>query len=111
MAPASTGSARRRRRDVIKRDQGKRGVVSFFCFLFRLMVIVLQKFIDARMDLTPAKWREKIVMSTDLDGWNQISDKGGYTVHPVPAPPLFIPDKIRPSAGRTSQNLRLFSRG
>jgi len=34
----------------------------------------------------PAKCKLKIAKSTEPPEWNPIDDKGGYTVHPVPAP-------------------------
>lgn len=41
-----------------------------------------------------------------------ISARGGYTVHPVPAPPsINDPPSRRASAGGSNQNLILFNRG
>jgi len=38
------------------------------------------------MELTPARCREKIAKSTEAPAWAIFLDRGGYTVHPVPAP-------------------------
>jgi len=64
------------------------------------------------MDLAPAKCKEKIARSTDAPLWAILDDKGGYTVHPVPAPLSTIDDMISSiRAGGKSQNLILLSRG
>ena len=50
--------------------------------------------------------------STEGPLWARFEDRGGYTVHPVPAP-LSTSDDIRSrhKAGGNSQNLMLFKRG
>jgi hypothetical protein len=51
-------------------------------------------------------------MSTDGPACARFLDRGGYTVHPVPAPFSTAADEIsRISEGGRSQNLRLFNRG
>lgn len=50
--------------------------------------------------------------STEAPPWARFADKGGYTVHPVPAPfstNLLISNKER--EGGNNQNLILLSRG
>jgi hypothetical protein len=75
-------------------------------------MIVVIKLADPKIDLTPAKCKEKIPKSTDAPGCPVIEDKGGYTVHPVPAPASTIPDlNNNTNAGGRSQNLMLFIRG
>lgn len=77
-----------------------------------MLKIVTKKLIPPKIDLTPAKWRLKIAKSTELPLWNKIFLRGGYTVHPVPAPFLVnILINISISAGGNNQNLKLFNRG
>lgn len=80
--------------------------------LIRELIIVVIKLIAPNKEEIPAKCKEKITISTDLPAWNSIRDKGGYTVHPVPAP-LSIKDlnSISIIEGSKNQNLRLFIRG
>jgi hypothetical protein len=50
--------------------------------------------------------------STEGPAWARFLDKGGYTVHPVPAPFSTAAEEISSiSDGGRSQNLILFSRG
>jgi hypothetical protein len=50
--------------------------------------------------------------STDGPAWARFDDKGGYTVHPVPAPfSTAADDRSSISDGGRSQNLILLSRG
>lgn len=65
-----------------------------------------------KIDLTPAKCKEKIAKSTEPPACAILLDKGGYTVHPVPAP-LSTRDLDRSiiNAGIKNQNLILFIRG
>lgn len=77
-----------------------------------MLIIVVIKLIAPKMDDTPAKWREKIVRSTDAPAWAKFPANGGYTVHPVPAPASTIDDaKRRRNDGGRSQKLILFIRG
>jgi hypothetical protein len=65
-----------------------------------------------RMELAPAKCRLKMERSTDAPAWAIIDDRGGYTVHPVPAPLSTIPPvNRRIKDGGNNQNLMLFIRG
>jgi len=74
--------------------------------------IVLIKFIAPRMDDTPAKCKEKIAQSTEGPEWAIFPLRGGYTVHPVPAPDSITPlNRSRVKAGTKNQNLILFNRG
>lgn len=112
MAPAKTGRERRRRIAVIITDHTNRGTRSIRMPLDRILIVVVMKFKDAKMDETPARWREKIARSTDGPAWARFLDSGGYTVHPVPTPfSTALDAKRRQRAGGRSQNLRLFSRG
>ena len=112
MAPASTGRDNNSNSAVRITDHGNIGTFLGFCFLGRMLIIVAIKFAAPRMDLAPAKCREKIVISTGGPLWAMILDKGGYTVHPVPAPFSTIDlARRRISAGIRSHSLILFIRG
>ena len=43
---------------------------------FILMMVVI-KLIAPRIEDTPARWREKIVRSTDAPAWARLLDRGG----------------------------------
>lgn len=111
IAPASTGRERRSRMVVIFTDQTNKGICSRKIFPRPFFEVEI-KLIEARIDLTPARWREKITMSTDGPEWAMFLESGGYTVHPVPAPFSATADITRRRrAGGNSQNLILFRRG
>lgn len=65
-----------------------------------------------RIDETPARCREKIVKSTEAPACARLPARGGYTVHPVPAP-ASTPEEASRSRkeGGRSQKLMLFIRG
>lgn len=42
-----------------------------------MLIIVVIKLIAPRIDDTPAKWREKIVRSTDAPAWARLPASGG----------------------------------
>jgi|ERR1043165_3030697 hypothetical protein len=65
IAPARTGKERSRRIAVIKIDQGRRGVLLKLIFLGFIFKMVVIKLIAPMIEDPPAKWREKIVRSTD----------------------------------------------
>ena len=52
-----------------------------------MFINVHMKFIAPNKDETPAKCKEKIDRSTAGPEWDCMLANGGYTVHPVPAPP------------------------
>jgi len=111
MAPANTGSERRRRTAVSSTDHAKRGMSSRDIPSPRIFEMVVIKLALPRMLLTPARWREKMPKSTAPPGCPRV-ESGGYTVQPVPTPLSTRPDissKVR--AGGRSQNLMLFIRG
>lgn len=74
--------------------------------------MVVIKLIAPRIEETPAKCREKIVKSTEAPACARLPARGGYTVHPVPAP-ASTPEEARRSRkeGGSSQKLMLFIRG
>lgn len=96
---------------VNKTDHTNRGISSIDSPSGRIFEIVVIKFADPKILLTPAKCKEKIPRSTAAPGCPSV-DKGGYTVQPVPTPLSTIPDiSKRAKAGGSSQNLMLFIRG
>jgi hypothetical protein len=53
-----------------------------------------------------------MIISTDCLLWNLKDLRGGYSVHPVPAPPSIKEENIiNNKAGTITQNLILLSRG
>lgn len=109
---ANTGRESKRRIAVINTDHTKRGV--WYCVIdggFILIDVVI-KLIAPRIEEIPARWREKIVKSTDGPACARFPASGGYTVHPVPAP-ASTPEEARSkrNEGGRSQKLMLFIRG
>lgn len=112
IAPASTGSDSKRRITVITAAQTNRGIRSSRSPFQRILIIVVMKLIAPRIEDAPAKWREKIARSTDGPECARFLARGGYTVHPVPAPfSTAADDTRRIRDGGSSQNLMLLSRG
>ena len=112
IAPAKTGSDKRRRTAVITTDQTNRGTRSMRRPFVRILITVVMKFSAPRIEDTPAKCKEKMARSTDGPAWAILLDKGGYTVHPVPTPfstAALASNKVRD--GGSNQNLILFNRG
>ena len=112
MAPARTGRDRSSKIAVIRTAHGNIGIRSKYKPKARKLTIVVIKLTAPSNEETPAKWREKIAKSTAAPLWETFPLKGGYTVHPVPAP-FSTADLIRRriKAGGRYQNLILFNRG
>jgi len=68
IAPARTGRERRRRKAVRRTDQAKRGIISKERPADRILIIVVIKLIEPRIEETPARCREKIPKSTARPG-------------------------------------------
>lgn len=65
-----------------------------------------------RIEEAPARCRLKMERSTDAPAWAMPAAKGGYTVHPVPAPlSTRPPARRRVKEGGSNQKLILFIRG
>jgi len=112
IAPAKTGKESNNKIVVNRTDQTNKGIRSVVIEVGRILIIVVIKLILPKIDEIPARWREKIARSTLAPEWKLIEARGGYTVHPVPAPVSIIEDNIRrESAGGSNQNLILFIRG
>lgn len=65
MAPASTGKDKSNKTVVITTPQTKRGIRSTRKPAQRILITVVIKLIDPKIDDTPAKCNEKIAMSTE----------------------------------------------
>ena len=64
MAPASTGSDSSSRKAVTRIDQTNRGILCRVMPGARMLKMVVMKLIAPRIELAPARWSEKIAMST-----------------------------------------------
>lgn len=65
IAPARTGRERRRSTVVIFTAHTNRGIRSSRIPSLRMLITVVIKLIEPKMEEAPAKWREKIARSTD----------------------------------------------
>lgn len=74
---ARTGRDSRRSTAVIKTAQTNRGV--WYCEMAAgfMLIIVVIKLMAPRIEEIPAKWREKIVKSTDAPACARFPAKGG----------------------------------
>ncbi len=77
IAAASTGRDNNKSRAVILIDHGKRGIASLFRLTFHRSLIVAIKLIAARIDLAPAKCREKMARSIEGPDWVILPERGG----------------------------------
>jgi len=112
MAPAKTGKDKSNNTAVINTAHANKGIRSINIPKTRKLPKVLIKFTAPKMELTPARCREKIAKSTEAPAWAIFLDRGGYTVHPVPAPLSTNElDSNIIKAGIKNQNLILFIRG
>lgn len=71
---------------MIKTDHTNNGIRSRDIPGDRILIIVVIKLIAPKIEEIPAKWREKIAISTEAPEWEMLDESGGYTVQPVPAP-------------------------
>ena len=112
MAPANTGSDNNKRIAVTKTDHANNGIRSKSIPNTRRLPRVLIKFTAPKIELTPARCKEKIAKSTEPPAWATFLERGGQTVHPVPAPLSTSElDNSIIKAGIKNQNLMLFIRG
>ena len=77
IAPARTGRDKRRRTAVMTTDHTNRGILVRVIPVCRIFITVVIKLIAPRIDLAPARCREKIVRSTEALVWAKLPDKGG----------------------------------
>lgn len=112
IAPANTGKESSSKIAVTKTAHANRGIRSIIKPKERRFPRVLIKLTAPNNDEIPAKCNEKIAKSTDIPACAILRDKGGYTVHPVPAPLSTKElDNNKIKAGTKNQNLILFNRG
>ena len=64
IAPASTGSASSSRNTVTRIDHTNSGILCRVMPGARMLKMVVMKLIAPRIELAPARWSEKIAMST-----------------------------------------------
>jgi len=76
MAPAKTGKDNNNKIAVNRTDQTNSGMISRLIPSLRILEIVVIKFAEPKILLTPARWSEKMPRSTALPGWPRV-DKGG----------------------------------
>lgn len=74
---ARTGSDSRRRMAVINTDQTNRGVWYWVIEGGFMLIDVVMKLIAPRIEETPARWREKIVKSTEAPACAKFPANGG----------------------------------
>jgi len=107
---AKTGNDNNNKKAVIKTAQTKRGIIFIRKPGARIFKTVAIKLIAPNNEDKPAKCKLKIAKSTDPS--NTTALKGGYTVHPVPAPEPTNAELINNvNDGGNNQKLKLFKRG
>ena len=112
IAPVSTGRESNNNIAVIKTDHTSKGILSMVIPGALILKIVVMNFIAPIIEEAPAQCKLKIARSTDPPEWVWGPDKGGYTVHPVPAPCSTKEEANRRSkAGGNNQKLKLFNLG
>ena len=77
MPAASTGSDRRRSTAVMRTAHTNRGVWYWVIPGGFMLIMVVMKLMAPRIEETPARWREKIVRSTDAPAWARLPARGG----------------------------------
>ncbi len=77
IAPASTGRVRSSSRTVIITDQTNSGIRSRRIPFHRILIMVVIKLIEPRIEAIPARWSEKIARSTDGPECARLPDSGG----------------------------------
>lgn len=77
MAPARTGSDKRRRITVMVTAHTNRGMRSNCIPCHRILITVVIKLMAPKIEEAPAKCREKIARSTEGPEWAMLEAKGG----------------------------------
>jgi hypothetical protein len=77
MAPAKTGKERSNSTVVITTDQTNKGIRSSVIPFARILITVVIKLTDPRIEETPAKCKEKIAKSTEAPLWAIAAERGG----------------------------------
>ena len=84
MAPPNTGKDNNNKRALIATDHTNNGIRSNLKPTGRMLITVVIKLMAPKIEETPAKWREKILKSTEAPACAMAPDRGGYTVQPAP---------------------------
>jgi len=112
IAPANTGSDNNNSTAVINTAHTNSGILCIVIPGALIFIIVVIKLLAPSIELIPAKCKLNIAKSTAPPEWYSIVDNGGYTVHPVPAPPSTNADPSNnTNAGGNNQNDILFNLG
>jgi hypothetical protein len=113
IAPAKTGREVIKRIAVTAKAQIIRGIRSKEKKrVGRQQIMVVKKLILPKIEETPARCRLKMAISTETPLWNFESERGGYTVQPVPTPESRMEERRRNiKEGIKSQKDKLFIRG
>jgi hypothetical protein len=77
MAPAKTGSESNSKIAVTATETINKGVFSIDRFFLLIFVIVARKLIAPKIEEIPAKCKEKIVISIDIELCAKLADNGG----------------------------------
>ena len=77
IAPANTGKDNNSKNAVTNTDQTNRGRRSNDIPGVRILIIVVIKLIEAKIEEAPARCREKIARSTDPPAWAILLERGG----------------------------------
>jgi hypothetical protein len=75
--PAKTGKDNNKRITVINIDQTNKGIRLNVIPAARILITVVIKFIDPKIEEIPAKCKEKIAKSTDPPEWAIFPERGG----------------------------------
>jgi hypothetical protein len=110
--PANTGNDNNNNTAVITTAHPNNANLCNFIPGVLMLAIVVMKFTAPNKLLTPDKCKANIAKSTLGPLWLCNPDKGGYIVHPVPAPPSIQADNINNiKLGGNNQKLILFNLG
>ena len=111
IAPAKIGKDNNNNQAVINTAQTNKGNFSKPKLILLMLIVVVIKFNAPNKEEIPAKCKANIDKSTAGPLLYGISLKGGYRVHPLPAPPENRPNTNNPKLGGYSQKLMLFNLG
>ena len=112
IAPANTGSDNKSSTAVITTAQPNKDTLCNLIPGLLMFSTVVMKFIAPNKLLIPDRCKANIVKSTLGPLWLWVSDKGGYKVHPVPAPfSIILANRNNTILGGSNQKLMLFNLG
>jgi len=112
IAPASTGNDSNNKNAVTHTVQTNKGKRLKLIPLHRMLYIVTMKLIAPAIEEIPARCKEKIAQYTEAPECANTPLKGGYTVHPTPAPDsIKLEINSKNNAGGSNQNEILFNLG